>query len=195
MNRILDHPDIRAVAFVGSNATGRHVLEKSAATNKRVQVCSHPAFVAVNDRTVHDRTGFLESVGGSKPKCSLIEVARSTNMPTSAKPEFGNSWACLLIEAVRIKSERLGSSKSALTRRLPVWPWQSKNCTSNQGAPIIEGLLDGQNVFVGKIRTFLSRCTGVDVERNVMCHICTQSPFRALIPSRRQCVSLSLLSR
>lgn len=37
VNRILDHPDIRAVAFVGSNAAGKHVVERSAATGKRVQ--------------------------------------------------------------------------------------------------------------------------------------------------------------
>ena len=38
VNRILDHPDIRAVAFVGSNAAGRHVLERGTAHGKRVQV-------------------------------------------------------------------------------------------------------------------------------------------------------------
>jgi malonate-semialdehyde dehydrogenase (acetylating)/methylmalonate-semialdehyde dehydrogenase len=38
VNRILDHPDIRAVAFVGSNAAGRHVLERGTAHGKRIQV-------------------------------------------------------------------------------------------------------------------------------------------------------------
>ena len=40
VNRILDHPDIRAVAFVGSNGAGRHVLERGTAHGKRVQVPS-----------------------------------------------------------------------------------------------------------------------------------------------------------
>jgi malonate-semialdehyde dehydrogenase (acetylating) / methylmalonate-semialdehyde dehydrogenase len=37
VNAILEHPDIRAVSFVGSSATARHVYTRSAATGKRVQ--------------------------------------------------------------------------------------------------------------------------------------------------------------
>jgi malonate-semialdehyde dehydrogenase (acetylating) / methylmalonate-semialdehyde dehydrogenase len=37
VNAILDHPDIRAVSFVGSSSTARHVYARSAATGKRVQ--------------------------------------------------------------------------------------------------------------------------------------------------------------
>jgi hypothetical protein len=38
VNAILDHPDIRAVSFVGSDAAGRHVYSRAAASGKRVQV-------------------------------------------------------------------------------------------------------------------------------------------------------------
>lgn len=38
VNRILDHPDIRAVAFVGSNGAGRHVLKRGTSHGKRIQV-------------------------------------------------------------------------------------------------------------------------------------------------------------
>lgn len=37
VNAILDHPDIRAVSFVGSSATARHVYSRAAAAGKRVQ--------------------------------------------------------------------------------------------------------------------------------------------------------------
>jgi malonate-semialdehyde dehydrogenase (acetylating)/methylmalonate-semialdehyde dehydrogenase len=37
VNAILDHPIIRAVSFVGSSATARHVYSRGAATGKRVQ--------------------------------------------------------------------------------------------------------------------------------------------------------------
>ena len=37
VNRILDHPDIRAVAFVGSNGAGKHILQRGTATGKRIQ--------------------------------------------------------------------------------------------------------------------------------------------------------------
>jgi malonate-semialdehyde dehydrogenase (acetylating)/methylmalonate-semialdehyde dehydrogenase len=38
VNRILDHPDIKAVSFVGSNAAGQHVYARGSAAGKRVQV-------------------------------------------------------------------------------------------------------------------------------------------------------------
>ena len=37
VNAILDHPIIRAVSFVGSSATARHVYSRGAAAGKRVQ--------------------------------------------------------------------------------------------------------------------------------------------------------------
>ncbi len=37
VNAILDHPDIRAVSFVGSSAVARHVYSRAAASGKRVQ--------------------------------------------------------------------------------------------------------------------------------------------------------------
>ncbi|KIZ05257.1 methylmalonate-semialdehyde dehydrogenase [Monoraphidium neglectum] len=37
VNAILDHPDIKAVSFVGSDAAGRHVYSRAAASGKRVQ--------------------------------------------------------------------------------------------------------------------------------------------------------------
>ena len=38
VNRILDHPDIKAVSFVGSDAAGRYIYERGSAAGKRVQV-------------------------------------------------------------------------------------------------------------------------------------------------------------
>ena len=37
VNAILDHPDIKAISFVGSNAAGRHVYARGCASGKRVQ--------------------------------------------------------------------------------------------------------------------------------------------------------------
>ena len=37
VNGILDHPDIKAVSFVGSNAAGRYISERASANGKRVQ--------------------------------------------------------------------------------------------------------------------------------------------------------------
>ena len=38
VNRILDHPDIKAVSFVGSNNAGRYIYARGSANGKRVQV-------------------------------------------------------------------------------------------------------------------------------------------------------------
>ena len=38
VNAILDHPDIAAVSFVGSDKAGRHIYSRAAARGKRVQV-------------------------------------------------------------------------------------------------------------------------------------------------------------
>lgn len=38
VNRILDHPDIAAVSFVGGDKAGRYIYERAAANGKRVQV-------------------------------------------------------------------------------------------------------------------------------------------------------------
>ena len=41
VNRILDHPDIKAIAFVGSDSAGRYIYERGSASGKRVQArCS-----------------------------------------------------------------------------------------------------------------------------------------------------------
>lgn len=37
---ILDHPDIRAVSFVGSDQAGKFIYERGSANGKRVQVYS-----------------------------------------------------------------------------------------------------------------------------------------------------------
>lgn len=39
VNRILDHPDIAAVSFVGGDNAGRYIYSRAAANGKRVQVC------------------------------------------------------------------------------------------------------------------------------------------------------------
>ena len=38
VNFICDHPDIRAVSFVGGDAAGKHIYERGSANGKRVQV-------------------------------------------------------------------------------------------------------------------------------------------------------------
>lgn len=38
VNRILDHPDVAAISFVGGDAAGRYIYKRAAENGKRVQV-------------------------------------------------------------------------------------------------------------------------------------------------------------
>ena len=40
VNFICDHPDIRAISFVGGDPAGRHIYNRGSANGKRVQVCT-----------------------------------------------------------------------------------------------------------------------------------------------------------
>ena len=42
VNRILDHKDIKAISFVGSDAAGRYIYKRGSASGKRVQVRASP---------------------------------------------------------------------------------------------------------------------------------------------------------
>jgi Aldehyde dehydrogenase family len=59
VNGILDHPDIKAVSFVGSDAAGKYIYQRAAANGKRVQV-SRNAGIGFPSLSV----GFSEEEGG-----------------------------------------------------------------------------------------------------------------------------------
>lgn len=42
VNRICDHPDIKAISFVGSNAAGQYVYQRGSKSGKRVQASPSP---------------------------------------------------------------------------------------------------------------------------------------------------------
>eukprot|EP00879_Flechtneria_rotunda_P000420 GHRR01000514.1.p1 GENE.GHRR01000514.1~~GHRR01000514.1.p1 ORF type:complete len:535 (+),score=119.48 GHRR01000514.1:75-1679(+) len=79
VNRILDHPDIAAVSFVGGDAAGRHIYSRAAATGKRVQVnmgAKNHAVVmpdADEDTTVKALTGACFGAAGQR--CMAVSAA------------------------------------------------------------------------------------------------------------------------
>lgn len=54
VNRILDHKDIKAISFVGSDAAGRYIYERGSASGKRVQV-SIPVSIMWQSTFICDR--------------------------------------------------------------------------------------------------------------------------------------------
>jgi hypothetical protein len=57
VNKILDHPDIAAVSFVGGDKAGRYIYERAAANGKRVQVrLTYPLSCSGNNATAKTQT-------------------------------------------------------------------------------------------------------------------------------------------
>lgn len=79
VNRILEHPDIRAVSFVGSTPIGRHIYTHGCANGKRVQaLCgAKNHLVAMPDADPKAVVNALvgSSAGAAGQRCMAISVA------------------------------------------------------------------------------------------------------------------------
>ncbi|KAK9809294.1 hypothetical protein WJX73_002021 [Symbiochloris irregularis] len=79
VNRICDHPDIKAVSFVGSTPAGRHVYERAARNGKRVQANAGAKNHAVILPDAHPEatTAALTgaSMGAAGQRCMAISAA------------------------------------------------------------------------------------------------------------------------
>lgn len=79
VNQICDHPDIRAVSFVGSNGGGAHIYARASATGKRVQANmgakNHAVILpdASPEATVRALTG--AAFGAAGQRCMAISAA------------------------------------------------------------------------------------------------------------------------
>ncbi|KAL4448257.1 hypothetical protein ABPG75_005476 [Micractinium tetrahymenae] len=79
VNRILDHPDIAAVSFVGSDTAGRHVYQRGCASGKRVQsnMGAKNHAVIMPDADVDAVTSALAGAafGAAGQRCMAISAA------------------------------------------------------------------------------------------------------------------------
>ncbi|PSC70384.1 Methylmalonate-semialdehyde dehydrogenase [acylating] mitochondrial [Micractinium conductrix] len=79
VNRILDHPDISAISFVGSNAAGKHVYQRGCANGKRVQsnLGAKNHAVVMPDADVDAVAAALTGAafGAAGQRCMAISVA------------------------------------------------------------------------------------------------------------------------
>eukprot|EP00775_Hariotina_reticulata_P009074 gene9074-9244_t len=79
VNRILDHPDIAAISFVGGDAAGRYIYQRAAANGKRVQcnlgAKNHAVVLpdADEDATVKALTG--AAFGAAGQRCMAVSAA------------------------------------------------------------------------------------------------------------------------
>lgn len=146
VNRILDHPDIAAVSFVGGDKAGRYIYERAAANGKRVQCnlgAKNHAVVMPDadvDATVKALTG--AGFGAAGQRC----------MAVSAVVFVGGlgRWKEPLLEAARSLKVNGGFEPDADVGPV-ITPEAKKRCEQLIQAGIDQGatcLLDGRGVKV-----------------------------------------------
>ena len=100
VNRLLEHPDVRAVSFVGSTPVARHVYETASARGKRVQALggakNHMVVLADADIDLAADSAVSAAYGSAGERCMAISVAVAVG--DSADP---------LVDAIRARMEKL----------------------------------------------------------------------------------------
>ncbi|KAL6777593.1 ALDH6 [Auxenochlorella protothecoides x Auxenochlorella symbiontica] len=141
VNAILDHPDIKAVAFVGSDAGGEHVYARGCGAGKRVQAnmgAKNHAVVMPDanfEATVAALTG--AAFGAAGQRCMAISAAvfvgrgtleryapaleaKARGLRVGAGWEAGVDVGPLITPAARARAERLVASGEAAGARVLV---------------------------------------------------------------------------
>ena len=100
VNRLLDHPDVRAVSFVGSTPIARHVYETGTANGKRVQALggakNHMVILPDADVALAADAAVSAAYGSAGERCMAISVAVVVG-----------GVADELVDAIRIRMEKL----------------------------------------------------------------------------------------
>jgi malonate-semialdehyde dehydrogenase (acetylating)/methylmalonate-semialdehyde dehydrogenase len=140
VNAILDHPIIRAVSFVGSTATARHIYSRAAANGKRVQ-CQGGAknpVVVMPDAEMEMTTKILadSAFGCAGQRCLAASVAITVG-------EAKQALTGRLIDAA--SSRRVGYGLDAGVEMGPVISAESK---ARIEALIAKGQLEGASLLV-----------------------------------------------
>jgi len=146
VNFICDHPDIRAVSFVGGDAAGKHIYERGSNNGKRVQcnmgAKNHGVIMpdANKEYTINQLVG--AAFGAAGQRCMALSTAVLVGESRDWLPEV----------ARRATKLRLGAGHEPATDLPPVISPQAKEriCSLVQSA-VEEGaelLLDGRQASV-----------------------------------------------
>merc|ERR1719266_2306802 len=146
VNFICDHPDIRAVSFVGGDAAGKHIYERGSSNGKRVQcnmgAKNHGVIMpdANKEYTINQLVG--AAFGAAGQRCMALSTAVLVGESRDWLPEV----------ARRATKLRLGAGHEPATDLPPVISPQAKEriCSLVQSA-VEEGaelLLDGRQASV-----------------------------------------------
>jgi malonate-semialdehyde dehydrogenase (acetylating)/methylmalonate-semialdehyde dehydrogenase len=152
VNALCDHPQVRAISFVGSTPVARHVYERSAASGKRMQ-CQGGAknhVIVLPDADMELATQIItdSAFGCAGQRCLAVSVAVTIG---EAQKTFRNSIA-QAASAIRV-----GNGLDAGVQMGPVITKESKQRIETMiGTGVGEGaraILDGRNTRIPKHET------------------------------------------
>jgi malonate-semialdehyde dehydrogenase (acetylating)/methylmalonate-semialdehyde dehydrogenase len=171
VNFICDHPDIRAISFVGSDTAGRYIYERGSKNGKRVQsnmgAKNHGVIMpdANKEQTLNQLVG--AAFGAAGQRCMALSTAVFVGDAKNWIPELVNRAKALKVNAGHEPDADLG----------PVISPQSKNrileliqSGIDQGANV---LLDGRSVKVPakyEKGNFVGPTVLADVKPNMRCY-------------------------
>jgi len=146
VNFICDHPDIRAISFVGGDAAGRHIYNRGSNNGKRVQsnmgAKNHGVIMpdANKEYTINQLIG--AAFGAAGQRCMALTTAVVVGEAKEWIPEVAEKAAKLVVSAGHEPKADLGpvispESKDRILRLI--------QSAVDQGADL---LLDGRNVQV-----------------------------------------------
>jgi len=146
VNFICDHPDIKAVSFVGSNQAGEHINKRAGANNKRVQcnmaAKNHACILpdASKESVLNQLAG--AAFGAAGQRCMALSTAVFVGESKNWIPELAEKAKKLVVSAGSDPKADIGPlvSKKAKERVLRLIESGVK-----QGAKLV---LDGRNISV-----------------------------------------------
>jgi len=148
VNFICDHPDIRAISFVGGDNAGRHIFTRGTANGKRVQsnmgAKNHGVIMpdANKEYTINQLIG--AAFGAAGQRCMALTTAVVVREANKWLPEIAERAAKLRVSAGHEPDADLGPVISPEAKQKISALIQS---AADQGATL---LLDGRNVKVEK---------------------------------------------
>ena len=121
VNFICDHPDIRAISFVGGDPAGRHIYNRGSANGKRVQVCSADLWGALWIWNNFQCNMGAKNHGVIMPDANKEYVVNQVPLPLSPHRASYSRCSCYPSQLVGAAFGAAGQRCMALTTAVMVW--------------------------------------------------------------------------
>lgn len=164
VDRLLDHPDISALSFVGSTPVARHVYERAAATGKRVQALggakNHMVVLPDADVGAAADAAVSAAYGSAGERCMAVSVLVAVG-----------SVADPLVDAIkeRIGGLRIGPAEDPASEMGPLISAEHRDrvaaLVAGAAAEGAEVVVDGNGDISGDLGGFFSGLTLLDAVR------------------------------